>query len=425
MTELLPRRDPDGKKSSSGRGGNLRRVLRAIAGREASTRAELARLTGLTGPTASSLVRELIDLGLVVELGLGVSEVGKPPTILGIDWGSRCVVGVDVGYPTTTGSLTDLAGTMILRQSLSVEGATGRAMFDLIADFIVNLVAQAPAPVAGIGIGTPGLVTPEGVVLEATQPDWHGLALSEIVEERTGRPTWVANNADAAVLAEYRAAPPEDGNLALVRIASGVGLGLILGGRLHTSAGAAVGEIGHLVVDPDGTRCRCGHRGCLETLVSVPQLIERAGAVGGHPAEELPENADVLRDVLGASAVDEALQQSGVVLGSVLAHLVAIADVQHVVLSVELGGSLEPLLAAVQSELANRLLPDHGQTVKVWLSALGDDLVLAGAHAMVLAGELGIIQVDSSEGTSPASQSPSTAARTDPPSGVMTHGRPA
>lgn len=393
MTDLVarPLRDLRVVTSQDTRQTNLRRALRALARGEARTRAELARLTGLTRPTASSIVADLVEAGLVNEAGTGTSGGGKPPTLLEVDHGARNLVAVDTSRRPVVAVLSDLAGTVLARRTAGDGATAGAELVEAVAGLVGALAREAAVEVAGVGVATPGLVTPDGVVLEAPNLDWHDVPLAAEMGARTGLPTWVANDADAAALVEYAAHPPDGAGLALVRIARGVGAGLVLGGRLHTGARAAAGEIGHLVVEPGGAACGCGNRGCLETVVSVPAIVARAAALAGRPAGGLPWAAEVLRRRLGDAPVDGALREAGGHLGGVLAHLVAIVDVTEVVLSLELEGAGEVLCARVREVLTERLLPGIGARVALRCSAPADDLLLRGAHALALGEAFGLV----------------------------------
>jgi predicted NBD/HSP70 family sugar kinase len=379
--------------AGNGRSSNLRRILREVASGDAATRADLSRATGLTRPTVSSLVSELIDLGLIIELGRGVSEGGKRPTLLGIDSRSRCVVAIDVGSRHVVGTLSDLSGQVVSRDSIPDQSLTGEALLGAVVELVERLAGQASAPVLGVGVGTAGLVSPDGVVIEASNLDWHELRLAEVLRDTVGLETWVANGADAAAMAEYRACPA-DGDLVVVRMGTGVGAGLLLDGRVHAGRHAAAGEIGHLVVEPGGAECRCGNRGCLETLTSVTAILRRTAELAGiDDAAHLPRDLTALRKRAGTGPVDQALTEAGCHLGTVLAHLVAIVDVNRIVLCPDLQGAVDALQIAVQAELENRLLPGHADGVQVRMSTMGPDLVLHGAHALVISGSLGLIGV--------------------------------
>ncbi len=356
-------------RAGDARALNLRTALQAISSAEGMSRAGIARMTGLTRATVSSLVAELIEDGLVVEDGTGESRGGKPPTLLALAPGGRDIVAVDLSAQPFRGTRVDLAGTV--RASLA--GDPGRVTGDdAVAEvrrLVEALLAVDGAPVAGIGIATPGLVDEEGMVHEAPNLGWHDRPLGEELADLDA-PVWVANDADVAAMAEFAVLPEGADDVVLVRLADGVGAGVVLGGQLWRGARAAAGEIGHLVVVEDGAPCPCGLRGCLETIASTPAIL---GAAVDHP-DGLP----------GATA------DAGRHLGRVLAHLVAVLDVADVVLACELEGIGDALVTAVERELTARLLPAQAAHVRVRMSTHDADQVLAGAAALVAHEALGL-----------------------------------
>ena len=381
-----PLRSVGGASGHDARELNRRSVLHAIASGAAITRADLARLTGLTRPTISSLVEELVVDGLVAEAGQGPSAGGKRPTLLEVQGAARQIIAIDVSSDAVVGSLSDLAGlTSDVEERPGV--ATGDALVDEIVDLIVVLAGRATAPIAGVGVGTPGLVHADGTIVEAANLGWHDRALGTELGERTGLPVWVANDADAAAMAEFAHLPEGRDGLAVVRIGAGIGTGLVLGGRPYRGGRAAAGEIGHLVVVPDGAACSCGNTGCLETVASLRPLL----AAGGFDLAEPPADLDAYLSGGGDDA-RAALDLAALHLGSVLAHLIAIVDISDVVLSVEIGGVGEALAEPVQQVVVDRLLPTLAQDVDVRAAADAERLVLDGAHALVLAGALGMVR---------------------------------
>lgn len=373
MSDLLlgPPRSLGSASAHDARAVNRRSVLHAIASGVAVTRADLARLTGLARPTISSLVDELSDDGLVIELGPGVSAGGKRPTLLGIDHSARQVIAIDMSVRPIVGVLADLAGTEHIRVVAEPEGDPTEALVTLVE----QLKARAHAPIAGVGVGSPGLVAADGTVIEAAHLGWSDHPLRELLEAQTGLPVWVSNDANAAALAEFGRLPTERDALVLVRIGDGIGAGLVLGGRPHVGSNAAAGELGHLVVQPDGLPCACGNAGCLETVASLPAIDRAIAARGGD-----------------AAAIEQAVADASEHLGAVIAHLVAILDVSDVVLSVERDGYGEAMAVQVATVVAARRLRRVAASVAVRSAQDPSGLVLDGAHALVLAGALGMVR---------------------------------
>jgi predicted NBD/HSP70 family sugar kinase len=371
------------------RRSNLRTTLELVSHRGATSRAEIARQTGLTRAAVSSLVGELLDDGLLRELGQGTSAGGKPPTLLALNERGRDIVAIDLGHRPFRAALVDLSGRIHERVDAGAiaENPVGAAANEAAMGLIGDLIAQATSPVLGIGVGTPGVVDHDGRVLEATNLDWHGVDLARQLRSRFNLPVSIANDAQVAALAEFRRRPADHRNLLLIKLGTGVGAGVVLNGSLHRGEHSAAGEIGHVRVVEDGDTCRCGNRGCLETVASVPAILRRLGADPQHH----PWDALALAGLVGDEPVRRVLSEVGRHLGSVLSNVVAMLDVGHVVLAPELLNAGDVLVDELRQELRSRVLPATADLIEIEVTQLGGDLVLAGAASAVLADRLGVV----------------------------------
>jgi predicted NBD/HSP70 family sugar kinase len=370
------------------RGRNLRTTLELVSDQGATSRAEIARQTGLSRAAVSSLVGELIDNGLLRELGQGTSAGGKPPTLLALNERGRDIVALDLGHRPFRGALIDLSGRIHERVEADSEpiAPVGEKAREVAIELIEALIAKASAEVLGIGVGTPGVVDADGTVLEAANLDWHGLGLGSELRRRFDVPVSIANDAAMAALVEYRRRPA-DRNLVLVKLGRGVGAGVVINGALHRGEHSAAGEIGHVRVRDDGDRCRCGNTGCLETVASVPAILRRLGA----DPERHPWDALALAGMVGEEPVRKALTEAGRHLGMVLANVVALLDIGHVVLAPDLLNAGDILIDEIRTELSGRILPATADYIEIEATQLGGDLVLAGAAAGVLVDHLGVV----------------------------------
>lgn len=382
----LPLRSTETATNQDARQTNLRTVLQAISGRGPLSRADLARHTGLTRPTVSSLVAELLDDRLVTELGPGEATGGKPPTLVGVDPDGRALVSLDLSRRPFTGAVVDLSGEVRHR----VEGRPGTPVgsdaVEAVHDLVTALLGHAEAPVAGIGIATPGVVTGDGRVIEASNLGWHDLALARTVEERHGLPVWLLNDADAAALTAFRHLSPEEDSVAVIRIGEGIGAGLVLGARPYIGARSAAGEIGHLHVVPDGISCACGGTGCLETVASVTAVLRGLVDAGGRG-----DDIATTLDSLDEAAAGPVLEAAARALGSVLAHLVAVLDLPRVELATEYGPAEARIVALAAEETQRRLSPAVAGGVDIVASDHGEEAVLRGASVLAVSKALGMV----------------------------------
>lgn len=368
---------------------NLRTALELVSRHGATSRAEIARRTGLSRAAVSSLVSELIDQSLLRELGQGESAGGKPPTLLALNERARDVVALDLGHQPFQAALVDLTGRIHERGEAtgsSTVAPTGEKALDLATGMIEDMIARASAPILGIGIGSPGVIAPDGRVLEAANLAWHGLDLGADLRQRFDIPVSIANDSAMAALAEFRR-HPSDRNLILIKIGRGVGAGLVIDGALYRGQHSAAGEIGHVRVREDGAMCGCGHAGCLETVAGVPAILD---ALGADPDRD-PWDALALAGLYGEGAVRAALLEAGRAVGFALAGVVATLDVSHVILAPELRNASDILIEAVREELRQRILPSTAELIEVEATQLGGDLVLAGAASAVIIDRLGTV----------------------------------
>jgi predicted NBD/HSP70 family sugar kinase len=346
-------------------------VLQTLYAEAEISRADIARATGLTRVTVSDLVATLIAEGLVVEKGTRLdTRPGKPATLLSIDPSSFHIVGLDLsGHDRFRGAVMDLYGNVTASVAEPLDGRTGEDAVDLVLRLARSLLAETDRPLLGVGVGSPGVVDTDGVVVSAPNLGWHDLPLRTRVEAALGVPVQLGNDANVAVLAEHSFGAAV-GDLMLVKIGHGVGAGLLLGGSPLYGSNYAAGEIGHVVVGGDGEQCVCGKRGCLETWLSAPRL---------HA--QLAES--------GADA-EATLTEAGRRLGVALAPVVGALDLAEIVLS----GPTELLDGALaESTLATlreRTMADFHSDVALRMSALGDDIVVRGAAVLVLSGQLGV-----------------------------------
>lgn len=354
------------------------------------SRADLARLTGLTKVTVSDLVGSLLAEGLVADLGVRAEgRVGKPATMVGLRTQAFQVVGVDLADDALMhGAVLDLSGTVLTRRSAPLDGRTGEAAVAALLDLCRELVAAATEPVLGIGVGSPGVVDAAGTVLEAPNRDWFDVPLAATLRDALGLPVHVANDANTACLGEYTyGGGGSRGGLLVLTVGEGVGAGIVLDGSLVAGDRHAAGEIGHVtavderdehpvpttgpgVIGPP-ERCACGRTGCLETVLAVPALRRR---VAGLDAEDHAA----------------ALAAVGRRLGIVLAPVVSALNLSEVVLS----GPPElldgPLRESALATLRERSMPVVSSGLELRLTRLGEDGALSGAAVLVLSGQLGV-----------------------------------
>jgi predicted NBD/HSP70 family sugar kinase len=387
------------------RAHNAALVLRALYDHGPISRADVARLTQLTRTTVGDVVGELLAEGLAREIGRGPSTGGKAPILLEVVDASRSVIGLDLGEFVFRAALVDLRGRVQQTVERGVTGLDGDEALAVVHAMIDELVAARPggaSALLGIGVGTPGIVDAEtGTIRYAVNLDWQDLPLGQLLAERHGVPVRVANDSRAAALAIELFGGRRSQNLIAITVGRGIGAGVVIGGELFHGDGFGAGEIGHTVVEDDGSPCTCGRFGCLETVANARAIVAGALEAGrrepdSHLAKRLSEHGELtLDDVRQAlEAGDEPARSvviaAGRYLGRVIAAIIGILDVERIVLHGSVTQLGEPWLEAVRDEARRRSLDLLSRDVSIELAPPIGDLVVMGASALLLTDELGL-----------------------------------
>ena len=354
-------------------------VLRTIFANESISRAEVARGTHLTRTTVSDVVSGLLAEGLVEEVGRGESLGGKSPILLGIVADSRYLVGLNLAQDKFTGAIVNLRGEIKEMVEAPVHDDNGKNALNLVYQMIDQLMKKKIKPIVGIGVGTPGLVnTREGVVVNAVNLEWQDLPLSQLLEKKYKVPVQVLNDSQAAAIGEYvyggEHAP--DKNLVVVNVIHGIGAGILINGRLFQGDGGGAGEIGHVVVQENGELCRCGKRGCLETVASARAVVKQM---------KMNSLADVVSSFnAGNPTANTVIENAGRYLGVSLANLIATLNIQKIVLTGDMTRFGEKWLKAVDASMQTGTLTRIAEGTKLEIGKLDYRACILGASAFLL-----------------------------------------
>lgn len=361
------------------RGHNRSLVLQTLYSGGEQSRADLARQTRLTKVTISDLVSELLADGLIIETGLRESRgPGKPSIGLDIARSSWQVIGIDLSDAEEfAGALLDLDGLVITRVAVERNGSSGADAVAVITDIVLRLKAGATAPIMGVGVGSPGVVNLDGVILSAPNLGWVNIDLQSELAAASGLPVVVANDANVAVLAEHTFGGAED-DLLLIRVGLGVGAGLLVNDTVIYGRSFAAGELGHVVVGTDdGPLCVCGMNGCLEAWLSVPRLTAQINAIPSDAANP-------------AEAREHILREAGRRLGIALAPVVGALNLNEIVLSGPTALLDGPLATTTVETIRKRTMAEFTADLNLRMTSEGQDIVLRGAVVLVLSGQLGV-----------------------------------
>jgi len=372
------------------RAANRTAVLDVLVRSGPLSRADLIRLTGLSRSTVSAIVRELMDEGLVQECtddsdtGAGARRHGRPPTLLSITGAPGVLVGADVGHRHVRVAVADLSATPLSERFLSIDvDHEATEVLERTAEMVRECLAEAdvsPDRVLGVGLGVPGPIDPRtGAIASPILPGWVGLAPAAELSRRIGLEVHADNDANLGALGElqYGAARGTD-DVIYVKVAGGIGAGLILAGRLHRGVTGIAGEIGHVRLKDDGPVCRCGSRGCLETLVAAQNLV---GLL--QPAYPEPLTVERMLELAhaGDAGVNRILDDAGRAIGRVLADLSNHLNPGAIVVGGDVGRA-RSLLRGISDSVQRYAQPDTAAALQVTPGELGDRAELMGALAL-------------------------------------------
>lgn len=376
-----------GGSQTSLREANRARIVGAVQQRGSITQIELAGVTGLSAATVSNIVKELTAVGVLQTTP--TSRSGRRAQEVSLARNLGLVAGVHVDERQMRVALADVAHKVVAEQRLPLPpGHRADSGLDRAALLIDELVESVGAPISellaiGVGLPAPVDVATGRITTPRILPGWAGVDVPAVLGDRLGiaGPVLVDNDANLAALAESRLGVARGMSTVVhVRLAHGVGMGLLVDGRVVHGRRGAAGELGHVLDTDDGPACGCGLHGCLETSIGSAALQARLATTHGHLA---------LRDIVGRALAGDAacgrvVGEAGTRLGRALATVVTLIDPDIVVVDGELAGAGAVLLDPMRRALHAGSLPAEPGPVRVEVSALQGAAALRGALAMAL-----------------------------------------
>lgn len=364
-------------------------LLRLLRSGEGLTRNELIELTGLSRSTLGARLEALVSSGLVQTSGVGASTGGRPATRLSFSPTAYVVLAADFGATHVTAALTDLAGEVIAETTceLPIAGGPERALGWLVgaADQLLAQTDSTRTQLAGVGIGLPGPVEHvTGVPIKPPiMPGWDGFPVATWVGERLGAPVYVDNDVNMMALGEHASVYPDVDHFVFVKVATGIGAGIISGRRLHRGAVGSAGDLGHVRAPhaPD-VLCECGNTGCLEAVAS-------GRAIAAELFPDRPRDKIGTREVLdllehGDGRATAAVRRAGRDIGEVLATVVNLLNPAVIVIGGSLGAGAPTLMAGIREVVFARSLPLATSQLVLVPSRVGAQAAIAGAAVTVV-----------------------------------------
>jgi predicted NBD/HSP70 family sugar kinase len=387
--------------SDAGAPGNMGDVRRSnlalVLGRVAQspsgshlTRAQIAASTGLTKASVSSIVLDLLDAGILREIGLNPQgERGRPGVGLELNR-ARGVIGMEINVDYIAAGVTDLSGAVVMQEFRELDNRDSESapVLAALADLAAEVRAAAMekgVEILGGGLAVPGLVdAATSTVIAAPNLGWQDikLDLGRLIP-RLPLGVTLFNEANAAALAELARGPAGRHDFLYVSGEVGVGGGLVIRSELFTGPEGHAGEVGHIVVDPEGSRCSCGGTGCLETVAGQDAIFLAAGIAGKGKARS--ESMAGLVAALGQGKPEalRAVERAGQALGVAVASTARVVNIGAVVLGghfAVLERWLRPSLAESLARYApGKVMPEHITT-----AAVGEGAAVLGAAGSVV-----------------------------------------
>ncbi len=373
------------------REGNRKLVIDALRERGMASRAQLARITDLSRSTVSTIVADLLESGLAGERDGqpdGEAHAGRPPVMVSLNGSAGLAVGIDFGHRHLRVAVSDLSHTVLAEtwRELDVDHSADQGL-ETAVEFVDEVLAEADADrarVIGVGMGLPAPIDRATGAVQAASilPGWVGVDAAAEASARLGLPVQVDNDANLGALAEHAwGAAKGKSEVAYIKASSGIGAGLVSGGRLQHGVGGTAGEIGHTLIAEGGPVCRCGNRGCLETLASTRAI---AALLSASRAEEISTRRLLELCASGDAAAQRLVGDAGRAIGVAVANLCNLLNPECVVVGGDLSAAGEVLLGPLRDEAQRNAIPSAAADVEIVAGVLGERAELLGALALVM-----------------------------------------
>ena len=366
------------------------------------SRTDIASRTEFARSRISAVIESLLHLGLISEIGDGESSGGRRPRLLALRGDFGALIGVDMGATSMDIAIADFSGAVLDRASIALDVRDGpqpvlSTLTALLLDRLA-VVGLAPDQVVSVGIGVPGPVDFDAGVLIAPpiMPGWDGYPIRQAIWQTfPNAAVIVDNDVNVMALGELRnGTGTRHENFIFVKVGTGIGSGIVCKGEIYRGADGCAGDIGHICADHSGPVCHCGNIGCLEAIAAGPPIAARATAAAeaGRSAilsRLMDANGGVLTSVevgkaaaQGDPVANAIIQDSGRILGEVLAGLVNFFNPSLILIGGGVSGIGHQFLAAIRRGVLHRSLPLSTRYLQIDVSAMGANAGMIGALAL-------------------------------------------
>jgi len=378
-------------------------VLNIIRNYGPISRADIAKRTKLSSTTVSTLADDLIKQEYLEEIGEGESSGGRRPILLKFNSASHFVIGVELEGRSITVAVTDLEINIINKLTEEIKNSDE----SLVVDKIINLVQQVIKKsrvkfekIVGMGVGATGLIdTERGIIRQAVNLDWKDVPLKDLIEKKKFDeiPIYIDNIANVSALGEkWAGAGKKAKNLIYIRIGTGIGAGIILNRTIYEGSNGNAGEIGHMTIEPNGPRCKCGNRGCLEVLASGSAVAKWAitetlggrdtliGKLTSGSIEEITAKVVAEAAKMGDKLALEIWEEVGEYLGIAIANLINMYNPELVIIGGGIAQAGKLFFEPIKRTVKKRALPGPAKIAKIVPSQLGENVSIIGAASLAL-----------------------------------------
>jgi glucokinase-like ROK family protein len=389
-------------------------ILNTIRRSGRVSRYSIAKTVHLSKGTVGEVTDSLLHKGFIREIGLGESSGGRKPVLLELEPGAAYVVGVDFEATSIMAVVLDFSGNLIASAKGKIETDDDkltivRKIIETIHQ-VIDKSGVSTGKMLGIGLGVPGLIdSRKGISISYYSiPGWRDVHIGDLVRLEFGLPTYIDKNIRTMALAEkwFGQARGVD-NMVCLGVRSGIGLGIIVDGRLFRGVSESAGEIGHITVDRTGPKCMCGNRGCLQALASGQAIVARMrkrmknggtldvdkGLIsplsplnkgGRGDWEKITPQVVIQAAKSGDSVALEIMKETGDYLGLAVADVINLFNPELIVFAGSLVGAGELILDRIRKTVEERALEVPRRAVRIVLSELGDNIGAIGAGALVM-----------------------------------------
>lgn len=372
------------------------------------SRAQLTAALRVTRGKISAEVAELIEAGFLAEEGLAQSDGGRRSSLLGIPRSAGLILAVALGATSVDVALTTLGSEILAYRGEPADVRFGpEPVLERVRVLVGELLEEQGSgreEILAVGLGLPGPVeqTTGLLTVPPLMPGWDRFPIREVLLREYAAPVFVDNDVNVMALGEHWGGVGRGiDDMIFVKIGTGIGSGIIIGGKLHRGPQGCAGDLGHIMVDPDGPTCTCGNSGCLEAMAAAPAMVARAERCARDGRSEvlagiMGEGGELsARDIgeaarRGDACALDVIRRTGGLVGQTLASVVSVLNPSLIVIGGGVSHIGNALLAEIRSSVYRRSLPLATRNLPVVMSELDDVAGVVGASVMAAEGVLAV-----------------------------------